>query len=37
MTGMSAQRSRMKDRGLFRADYTPIAVFDPAAVRDEST
>ena len=38
MTGMPAQRLRLKDRGLLRRGYAAgIAVFDPVAVRDEST
>jgi N-acyl-D-aspartate/D-glutamate deacylase len=38
MTGMPAQRLRMKDRGLLRAGLAAdITVFDPATVNDEAT
>jgi N-acyl-D-aspartate/D-glutamate deacylase len=38
MTGMPAARLRLKERGLLRPGHAAdIAVFDPAAVRDEST
>ena len=38
MTGMSAARLRLRDRGLVREGYAAdLAIFDPAAVRDEST
>jgi N-acyl-D-aspartate/D-glutamate deacylase len=38
MTGMPAQRLRLKDRGLLREGYAAdVTVFDPRAVRDAST
>jgi N-acyl-D-amino-acid deacylase len=38
MTGMPAERLRLKGRGLLHPGYAAdIAVFDPATVRDEST
>ena len=38
MTGMPAERLRLKDRGLLRPGYAAdIAVFDPATVKDEAT
>src|SRR5262245_3582368 len=38
MTGMSAARLRLRDRGLVREGYAAdLAIFDPASVRDEST
>jgi N-acyl-D-amino-acid deacylase len=38
MTGMPAQRLRLKERGLLRPGHAAdITVFDPATVRDEST
>ncbi len=38
MTGMSAARLRLRDRGLVREGYAAdLAVFDPGTVRDEST
>jgi N-acyl-D-aspartate/D-glutamate deacylase len=38
MTGMSAARLRLRDRGLVREGYAAdLAIFDPATVRDEST
>jgi N-acyl-D-aspartate/D-glutamate deacylase len=38
MTGMSAARLRLRDRGLVREGYAAdLAIFDPAGVRDEST
>ncbi len=38
MTGMPAERLRLKDRGLLRPGYAAdIAIFDPATVKDEAT
>jgi N-acyl-D-amino-acid deacylase len=38
MTGMSAQRLRLRDRGLVRDGYAAdLAVLDPRTVRDEAT
>jgi N-acyl-D-amino-acid deacylase len=38
MTGMPARKLRLRDRGLVRAGYAAdLALFDPAAVRDEAT
>jgi N-acyl-D-aspartate/D-glutamate deacylase len=38
MTGMSAARLRLRDRGLVREGYAAdLAIFDPRTVRDEST
>jgi len=38
MTGMAAQRLRLKDRGLLREGYAAdVTVFDPKTVKDEST
>jgi N-acyl-D-amino-acid deacylase len=38
MTGMAAQRMRLKDRGLLREGFAAdVTVFDPATVKDEST
>ncbi len=38
MTGMAAQRLRLKDRGLLREGWAAdVTVFDPATVKDEST
>jgi N-acyl-D-aspartate/D-glutamate deacylase len=38
MTGMCAQRLRLRDRGLVREGYAAdLALFDPLTVRDEAT
>ena len=38
MTGMGAARLRLRNRGLVREGYAAdLAIFDPRAVRDEST
>ena len=38
MTGMPAERLRLKNRGLLKPGYAAdIAVFDPATVKDEAT
>jgi N-acyl-D-amino-acid deacylase len=38
MTGMAAQRLRLKDRGVLREGLAAdVTIFDPATVRDEST
>jgi N-acyl-D-amino-acid deacylase len=38
MTGMAAQRLRLRDRGLLREGYAAdVTVFDPRTVKDEST
>ena len=38
MTGMPAERLRLKDRGLLRPGYAAdITIFDPATVKDEAT
>jgi dihydroorotase/N-acyl-D-amino-acid deacylase len=38
MTGMPARRLRFRDRGLLEPGYAAdIAIFDPAAIKDEAT
>jgi N-acyl-D-amino-acid deacylase len=38
MTGMAAQRLRLRDRGVLREGYAAdVTVFDPGTVKDEST
>jgi dihydroorotase/N-acyl-D-amino-acid deacylase len=38
MTGMAAQRLRLKDRGMLREGLAAdVTVFDPKTVKDEST
>ena len=38
MTGMLAQRLRLRDRGLLQPGYAAeVTVFDPATVKDEAT